>query len=162
MKLNRDLQRSVLEALREVYPEEIDDPEDLPGFDLPEFVGNVYYLHEHELIDMQDINALGVSMRVGSCAITATGLDFLEDDGGVSAILNTVTVKFDQADLTRILESGIASSDLPEKEKSNLVKTLRKLPSDAIKSLSMRLLHEGVDRLPDALQLIRKYLDPLS
>ena len=60
--------------------------------------------------------------------ITATGLDFLEDDGGVSAILRTVTIKFDLGDLRARMATRIDSSDLPAEKKTSLAHAIRSLP----------------------------------
>src|SRR5262245_51879543 len=110
MRLNRVLQRQLLEQLREAYPEFVDF-QSRPEFDQPDFQSNLFYLSEHKLIDATEG---GTSpRRIVWASITASGLDFLEDDGGLSAILKTVTVKFDIENIRSILEDKVVASTLP-------------------------------------------------
>jgi hypothetical protein len=86
MRLNRAMQREILEELRRAYPETVDF-QSRANFPDPEFQGNLFYLHEHGLIAGNVREALNLPRTMPGASITATGLDFLEDDGGLSAIL---------------------------------------------------------------------------
>jgi len=94
----------------------------------------------------------------GQQRITAAGMDFLADDGGVGAILGVVTVKIHEDTIKQLIEARIAGSDLPEEEKRPLLQAVRELPGEAIKHLTTRLLDLGLDNLPGAVSLIRTYL----
>lgn len=90
MKLNRVLQHELLLGLADVYPEPIthelwDALTEKYGADV--FHANARYLDGHGLVN-RTVSAIGTFI-----VITPEGLDFLVDDGGLSAILNTVTVK---------------------------------------------------------------------
>ncbi|MNN90443.1 hypothetical protein D3C81_2083910 [compost metagenome] len=85
-------------------------------------------------------------------------MDFLADDGGMSAILGTVTIKFHQDTLRQLIELRLENAQLPEAEKGSLLKTVRELPADSIKHLTTKLLDLGMENLPRAVELIRTAL----
>ena len=83
MKIDRDLQLEVLSFCRDAYPASADLTQS-PFWDHPHIHANLIYLQEHQLIDGTLVNG---NMEIWNPGITAKGLDFLEDDGGLSAIL---------------------------------------------------------------------------
>ena len=95
----------------------------------------MHYLMEHELIEGLIGNSSSCQGEVRTAKITAEGLDFLEDDGGLSAILRTVTVKFDPDDLRQLLAAKINQIDLPAPQKKTLTDRLQDLPADLLKIL---------------------------
>ena len=154
MTLDRSLQREILKQLRNVYPEGKDFDE-LPEGDR-ELQVNLFYLHEHDLIDGLVRESIGVQRAVHYATITAKGLDFLEDDGGIDAILRTVTVRFDPEDLRRLIEAKVETSTMTEHDKKSLSHAIRSLPSEALQHLTYRILDSAMDRVPDVLQLVQK------
>jgi hypothetical protein len=90
--------------------------------------------------------------------ITARGLDFLADDGGLSALLGTVTVKLHADTLRDLIESRIARADMPEAEKKRITDHLRALPAEALKTVTTRLVEAGLDTLPNAIPLLKTLL----
>lgn len=85
-------------------------------------------------------------------------MDFLANDGGLSAILGVVTVKFEADTLKAILENRINQSDLSPENKQSMIDSLRELPAESIKHLTMKLLDEGLENLSNAIVLIGTYL----
>ena len=152
MRLDRDLQREVLLECREAYPGWVEYTHEEQVRD--GFQANLIYLHEHGLIAGTLINGNAELIRP---RITATGLDFLEDDGGVSAILRTITVKIDQDDLRSLIAARVEASDLPPEEKAPLSHAMRSLPAQALRDLTARLVNEAVDQWPGALRLFQVY-----
>ncbi|WP_460116624.1 hypothetical protein [Pseudomonas sp. S2_C03] len=163
MKLDRTLQKRILEAAAAAYPFpaphglyfELADGETKEKVD-----ANLYYLGEHGLIYRcitltSDGHALPTQNGI-QC--TKSGMDFLEDDGGLGAILGTVTIKIHEDTLRDLLERKILESDTPQEEKSRLVQGLKGLSGEAIKHLTLKLLDEGLGRLPAATALIGTYL----
>ena len=139
MQLDRDTQRRVLEGLAAAYPN-VCGPEDL-GFDGSDrsWLQTAIYLHEHGLVEAQSGAMLSEGVFVSSARITARGLDFLADDGGLGAILGVVTVRFEAETLRALLDSRIDSSELPEPEKSKLKGLVAMAGGEALK--------EGVKQL---------------
>ncbi len=89
--LNRTLQRQILELLRKHYPRGAIPVSDL-GLGEEQAAANLRYLEEHGLCESGVMIGADGHIAYGQSTITAAGLDFLEDDGGLSAILGVVTV----------------------------------------------------------------------
>lgn len=161
MNLDRVLQRTLLEKIAAAYPEELDIPP--LGLPEPETSGNLKYLEEHGLVRSlaRTEGLLGLPYQVLSAEITARGLDFLADDGGLSAILNTVTVKLHADTIKDLIEARIVKSDLPPAEKKRLIDHLRQLPAEALKHLTKRLLDAALDQMPGAVPWLQTCFDSL-
>lgn len=160
MKLDRALQLRILQVLAASYPEpffRFPGKNDL-GANSYEVISNLFYLHEHKLVSCTFINDDDGLDINGSVRITADGLDFLEADGGLSAILGTVTIKFHEDSLKQLIELRLSEAQLPTEEKHRLLQSVRELPADSIKHLTTRLLDLGMDNLPRAVELIRTIL----
>ena len=98
---------------------------------------NLTYLSAHGLLEKR-----GTSYR-----ITHTGIDFIEDDGGLSAILNVSTVKLHPSS-AELLISVIDGSSLNPSDKQKMIDQLKSLPADAIKQILTELVNRGVGYLP--------------
>ncbi len=155
MKLNRDLQLKILRSLESAYPEDISD-EDWRAlnvkYDGPTIRSNLFYLHEHGLIDW---NVTDAGFRLKA---TCKGIDFLADDGGLAAILGVLTIRFHGDTIKALIEQKIVESDLDPSDKPRFVDALRSLPADATKHLTMKLLDLAVTHAPGALHAIRTAL----
>lgn len=153
--MDRDLQQAMLQKLADCYPGQLnakelcDDPE--------EATRNLTYLAEHGLVGNIGATVDGSPMVIAS-KITARGLDFIADDGGLSAILGTVTIKLHADTLRELVEARIAASDLPKEEKSALSDALRSVPAEGLKHLTTRLLDLALDHLPEAMPLLLRML----
>lgn len=148
MPLNRELQRELLSRMSEVYPRGVFF-NDLPG-EVPEKILNLLYLADHGLCDSGLIPSLGGNYTASESIITARGLDFLEDDGGLSAVLGTVTVKLHGDTIRELLASKIEALDLPAAEKKSLRSQLATLPATALQGATLYLVQAGLSHLPDA------------
>ncbi|CNJ18823.1 Uncharacterised protein [Yersinia aldovae] len=165
-KYNRALQLEILNTLIKVAPRPLTDEEENKLFDkfnnYDHFVANMLYLEMHRLIGTpfnRSVTTDGVSYTFNSynCYITEKGIDFLLDDGGLSAILNVQTIRIHN-DTIIALEDIIALSSIPEDQKKGLISKLRELPANAITHLTNELVVKGAMSLPVALPLIQKYL----
>lgn len=123
-----------------------------------QMAANATYLQEHGLIDAGIFQYMDGEFDSTGLKITAAGLDFLEDDGGLSAMLGVVTVKFHEETLLALIGDRIEKSDLPPAEKKKWTDGLRALPADAIKHLTMKLLDKGLENLPAAIPIIGTFL----
>ena len=166
MLIDRKFQKELLVKLSEEYPYTYDFSNDY-AYGTPDFeraIANLYYLQSHGLITDKSIfisKSLGGGkgrIQFGLSEITHKGIDFLQDDGGLSAILNIVTVKFEADTLKAILENKINQSDLDPEHKQSMIDSLRELPAESIKHLTTELLTRGLDNLPAAILLIGTYL----
>ena len=157
-KLDRGLQHLIPLRLAAEYPAQC-TPEDLgfPQNDTAWSV-NLHYLAEHGLVEI----TASQELKRGPPAVvlaraTARGLDFLQNDGGLGAILNIVTVRLEDETL-KALTTRIDSSDLPPAEKSAIKKKLSEMGSEALKELTKKLVAEAITKWPDALRLIQSWL----
>ena len=142
MNLDRKLQYEILLYLQKTYPQEADLRE-MPSFTHDDFQPNAWYLSEHNLITprMKRDNARPL---MSTAKMTAKGLDFLAADGGLGAILNTVTVRFDVENVRQIFEENIIASALPETKKATLQQKLQGLSGDVLKSVMTDVIKEGL------------------
>jgi len=152
--LDRALQRQILELLREHYPRGT-----IPVCDLElgeeQAAANLRYLEEHGLCESGVMIGVDGHLAFGPSTITATGLDFLEDDGGLSAILGVVTVRLHADTIRSLIDAKIETSSMPAEEKSKLRKILATLSEAGLKAATTDLVKSGLDHLPDAVHWLR-------
>src|SRR5690606_16250493 len=151
MKLDRTLQREILVALETAYPEEMSTTDWhrlVRKYGDKKFRANCLYLNAHGLLNWNNSPG-GISVY-----ITHLGLDFLADDGGLSAILGVVTVKIHDDSLKTLIESKILQSDLPQPDKQRYLHALRSLPSETAQHLVLKLVDLGLANAPAALGVI--------
>lgn len=154
MQLDRPLQLEILRNLRETYPARA-MINDLPSHD--ELLANLHYLRELGLIDVIDDATIDNPHAILAPKITAKGLDFLEADGGYSAILNTVRIKLNPDDLCALLAMEVESSDLPVEKKSALNKTIRSLSATALQTFAERAASHAVSKWPELLTMLQSF-----
>ena len=90
MHLDRELQLTILQELRDNFPNDVAVHRLACYNEDQQFLGNLVYLREHGLVngEITEVISAGGSIKSMPWAIiTAAGLDFIEDDGGLSAIL---------------------------------------------------------------------------
>jgi hypothetical protein len=156
MAIDRNLQRLLLEHLRDVYPHTSYEMRGLGDWDM--CVKNLFYLAELGLIRLDKGTFLDGRIEIHGATITAKGIDFLEDDGGVGAILGTVTFKLHEDTLQKLISAKILDSDLPDEEKGRLVAGVKELSGEATKHLTMKLIDEGLAHLPRAIEIVGSFL----
>ncbi|MGC5885711.1 hypothetical protein [Ralstonia pseudosolanacearum] len=157
MKLDRAYQRSLLEQLAESYPKAHDFGAHFEALDEAErakFRANIAYLEEHGLVDRRNTEVGGV-MFVGGPRITHIGMDFLADDGGLSAILGTVTVKLHADTIRELVIAKVESAPLPPEQKSKVKQHLQAMSSEALKALTKSLVEKGLQNVPDVAQWLQ-------
>ncbi|VVD74883.1 hypothetical protein [Pandoraea commovens] len=161
MNLDREYQKNVLQQLAAIYPargwaNKVSAPSD----EIRD--ANLFYLCEHGLITECMSIAMDNSVSYGTTRITKDGMDFLADDGGLSAVLGVVTIKLHEDTIKSLIEEKILASAKSPAEKQQFVSALRKLPADATKHLTMKLLDLALTRAPDALHAIQTALHQSS
>ena len=162
MKLNRELQREILFTLTERFPDVLPNPNHwYQNHAKNEVDGNLLYLQMHGLIEFESKkSSYSVSNDYTFFKITPTekAFDFLADDGGLSAVLGVVTVKFHADTLKELIAAKINTADnLSETQKNTLLNHVSQLPSEALKHLTTKLLDAAFDNLPAAYALLEKF-----
>lgn len=149
MKLDRALQRTLLETLSTIYPDGMRQFPVIDGVDVATFTANLWYLTEHGLIETKWHRILNGPSAPTSSRITAAGLDFLADDGGLSAILGVVTVRLHEDTIKALLIDRVEKSTAPAGIKSKLVEQIKSLPAEATKALTLEAIKAGLANVPE-------------
>ena len=160
MTLDRSRQREILRALAGAYPDHVKDFLDLgnKGVDY----ANLTYLEEHGLVYAGLKRTLDGGYLFNGARITAKGLDFLEDDGGLSAILGTVVVKLHSDTIRQLLENRISESDLSKEKKSWLQDQIKNLSNDSLAAVTRELVRRGIEHIPDLYKWLGSFVAPVS
>lgn len=158
--MDRELQSKILTLANNTHPESItpNKHNGLSLLDKKSLASTLVYLEEHGLIKPRSVIVSGGGYQFQSIDITHKGQDFLADDGGLSAILNVLTVRFEAETLKAIINAKINESDLSQEQKQSMTLALEELPAESIKHLTTKLLDECVDNLPAAVVLIGTWL----
>lgn len=152
---NRQNQREMLMELMARYPALVD----VQGWGYPNLSAELSYLHEHELAEVTFSQAFGRSMPAPVFAkLTAKGVDFLQQDGGLSAILGVVTIKLHDDTIKDLIESKIMASNLSQPDKHRYLDALRELPAETTKHLVLRLVDMGLEHGEEAISAIGKLM----
>lgn len=150
--LNRKLQLDILLQLNRTYPDSRKSrPIKSAVGDPREFDYNLKYLCGHGLVDRSRMHR----QHLWDYKITVKGIDFLADDGGLSAILNTVTVKFDIENTRELLTSGLLSMGFPEKKKGVLRTAIEGATTETIKDLVKGVLSNPAGAIDLAQSLLK-------
>ncbi|CAG9194057.1 hypothetical protein BCAR13_110094 [Paraburkholderia caribensis] len=152
VKLDRELQLHILERLSKCYP--LHDREylqELPDADVDHVARTLLYLEEHGLVvtTLRTGNNPGNWMQGAGPRITAKGMDFLADDGGLSAVLGVVTVKIHEESLRALLLAKAETlPDATPEQRSAVAEAIRNLPARSIQTVADKLIALGVEHLP--------------
>lgn len=156
-KLDRALQRSILENLAAVYPS-IATIRPSEGETQEDVDANIFYLAEHGLITVPTTLVQAGHQRLGIPRITAAGMDFLADDGGLSAILGVVTVKLHDDTIRQLLIDRVTGADGDASVKASLIAKIKALPAEALGTVAMAGLDKALEQAPNLIPLLRSVL----
>lgn len=156
----------MLESLAQSYPKEIDmiGGEIIESFTETDIVKNAFYLRDHGLINFkQSETGLGdcsISIDdVRLIVITHKGIDFIENDGGLSAILNTINVQFKEDTLKALLSREVNSSEgIDNNQKQRIQEAIREMPAEMLKSLSEDLIRTSINNSPTFIVMLISWL----
>ncbi|SDA39280.1 hypothetical protein [Sinorhizobium sp. NFACC03] len=146
--LDRHFQHQVLQTLAGGYPERMNIEESFGEEWGSRLKVNMHYLQEHGLLELHHPNPKGYG-DPRDASITASGLDFLAGDGGLTAILGVVTIKLHEDSIKRVLADKLIASDADDSVKEKLLSQLQALPAEATKETMMAGLKAGLDSIPD-------------
>ncbi|MER8912248.1 DUF2513 domain-containing protein [Mesorhizobium sp. M0761] len=158
MTLDRNLQLTMLRAMSEAYPEALRNFRILDGVDRAKFSANLHYLCEHGLADAKWSRTLNSPAAPTGSRITAAGMDFLADDGGLSAILGVVTIRFHEDTVKALLIDRVVKSDAPPSVRSKIVEQIKALPAEATKALTLEAIKAGLANVPEFLSWLQTVL----
>lgn len=156
MKVDRALQLKYLEQLAEAYPETVN----VQNWSDDKAVrsSNLLYLEEHHLVVNSTSKGLSFGPEVIMSKITARGIDFLRDDGGLTAVLGVVTVRLEAESIRALIADRLDAEDVQPEQRSRLKKALETMSTEALKTATKRLVEEALLRAPNAIQLLNTWL----
>lgn len=157
-KLDRAFQKQILVALADAYPTKVSPTTLFDESRRSEVVVNLAYLEEHGLVRLNWSRAIGEPPHPGPAGITAAGIDFLHDDGGLSAILGVVTVKLHEESLRALLVREVAQSSDDETIKGQVIAQIKALPAEGLKTIATKSLEVGLSRIPQLAHFIQGLL----
>lgn len=156
---DRAVQRRILEAAWEVYPELIIGPShEVFGLaSAHDLYRELYYLQEHGLLAFRYVEYSGGG-QLRDLRLTYKGVDFLAEDGGLSAILGVVTVRLEADTIKALLVQAVADSSEDQTVKENLIRQIKAMPAEAVKVAAAEGLKAGLRYAPDAIAWLRSVL----
>ncbi|MBF0035855.1 hypothetical protein HAX39_25250 [Citrobacter freundii] len=162
-KFDRNRQRELLQAMYDAYPNEL--PDDAINALKDKFIdnetmaANLIYLQDHEMIKsaVRRMASGDYSVTLFIAELTEKGIDFVRDDGGLTAEFKVQVVKIHDSTIVA-LEDILKLSNLPEEQKKGALVKLRELPADAIKHLTLQLLTKAALNPQAVLQIIQTTL----
>lgn len=160
MKIDREVQTKLLLRLAEDYPQTVYTLELCRNVEAHLVDPNIAYLQEHGLVDAEFMGSLNMGNPLLFAKITAKGLDFLADDGGLGAILAVVTVKVHEDSLKQLIAAKIQTADLAPQDKKRFLDQLRELPGETTKHLALKLVDVGLENWHKALPLLQSMMGP--
>lgn len=95
----------------------------------------------------------GGQIAIGKVSITAKGIDFLEPDGGLTALAAPV-IRLSPDSLVAILNEALAARDIPAEEKGVIRKMLESAGAEGLKTIVQDLVRAGIKYAPDLLRTL--------
>lgn len=150
-----ELAREILEFAESEYPNPyaVDELNGQRGKDL--VTATAHYLVEHELLEGTCRNRMGTIDSYADVRLTARGVDYLSNDGGLTAELGVMTVRLEAESIRDLVMARAELAGLPNHEKNLLRAQLEELPKEALQHLSKRLIDAGLAAAPLSLQWLR-------
>lgn len=160
MKVDRDLQLKLLQQLQTAYPGRLFSGPLADGLEVDHhhLCCNIAYLSEHGLVNAEiRVSSDGSkTLRPSPVSITASGIDFIEADGGLTAILGVLNIRLHEDSIKALITTQIEQSQLDESAKAQLIQSVKSLPAKGLEATVSALAQAGLARLPDAMQLLQR------
>lgn len=148
-KFDRELQKDILQKCISIYPEYTSwrlFPPEIMDYGDDVLSANIVYLSEHGLISIRNRTSDDPYSFLDNMRASHRGIDFMLNDGGLSAILDVQTIKFHR-DAVVVLEDLIAISSMTENEKEKAKSTLSDLSTESLKVLVQTITVAGLAAL---------------
>ena len=120
----------------------------------------IIYLNEHGYLSVGSINRTSEFnvFLAGPFVPTAEGMDWVSENGGITAEKNTVGIRLPIEDLEQLLIKAIEQSHKSKPLKEKLIKQISDLPKKALQQIAAELVKKSWDDcLSHALPLLEKF-----
>jgi len=147
--IDRGLQRVLLNQLSDAYPEQLeyrvnreDTTERANGVNL------TYLMEQGLVVGTAGYRYLGDQAKTYSVRITAKGLDFLADDGGLGAILGVVTIKIHDDTIRKLIIQRIdGDPDASDEDRKEARGAIAKMSDKALSTIVEELTKTGLENI---------------
>lgn len=157
--LDRVFQKQLLQDLSSLYPQRANVQRSWPTQDQSQLLVNLSYLAEHRLVEIARTDLMSGEIRLHSVVITAHGLDFIANDGGLSAVLGVVTVRLHDDTIRQLLIRKVQATERDASVRDKIVEKIRSLPADALGEIALKGLDGALDNIPNAIGWLRSLLN---
>jgi hypothetical protein len=141
--------------MRDCYPSQLHRvPQEIHELN-EDFFFNILYLQEHGLCATQIQQSMDGQFHGAGAKITAKGIDFLEDDGGLSAILGVVTVRLEADTVRQLIAEKIENTDLSPEEKTKWKSFVKSLSDASLRTATSDLVKIGINHIPNVIDMLR-------
>lgn len=159
-KPDRALIPEMLEAAAEEFPNGIDPRRFNDEHGLEVVTATIGYMESHGLLKTIPRKRMGTIDSYAEITITHEGIDYISDDGGLTAELGVVTVRLEAETIHTLIMAQIECTDAPRHEKNLLRRQLEALPEEGLRHLTSQLIRQGLEAAPDAIRLLRTLIGP--
>jgi hypothetical protein len=139
MEMDRQLQRNLLEAMRDAHPHGIDF-RPAPG-QRREYASNLVYLAEHGLCESGVTVGADGTIDFGRSHISTAGLAFMPAEGDRM-------LEYDAAEIRDMIGAAIDRASIPAELKSALRQHLAALSEAGLTAMVIRLMEAGIRDMP--------------
>ncbi|WP_338332822.1 hypothetical protein [Acetobacter sp. LMG 32666] len=151
-KITREEWLSVLHRLQPYGMEYVSDIKVFDGIDRDLLFQCLSYLSLHGFIKSRCDRSIDGFWSWGGVELTARGLDYLSDDGGITAEEKTITVKLDGDTIKALLCRAVDSAPESEATKASVKQKVKAMGGEALKDLTSSLISKGIENAPGLVQ----------
>lgn len=145
--------RAILERLDREYPARVAKPWGDESDDV-KIVRHISYLVDHGLVLASITADKKGNYNISRVQITPKGIDFLLPDGGLSA-LTAPLIRITPDSLSALVDAVLETRNVPAEERSLVKKALGIAGTDALTTITRRLIEAGLNATTDLLGLFR-------
>ncbi|WP_062208363.1 hypothetical protein [Aureimonas sp. AU12] len=153
--LDRNLQGRVLGQLAPLFPAGLQVWDLLEDEDRGAVTAALVYLEQHRLLTIDWMDDPDGDRTPVFATISALGLDFLSDDGGLRGFRDRKSVRLKDADLRELLTGRIRHCEEEEDDRERLIAELARMPNEGLRDIALDLIRLGLANHSVAIGMVK-------
>lgn len=153
--LDRTLQGRVLDRLAPLFPAGLQVWDLLEDEHRGAVAAALIYLEQHRLVTIDWMDDPDGDRTPVFATISALGLDFLSEDGGLRAFRDRKAVRLKEADLRELLTGRIRHCEEDEVGRERLIEALARLPNEGLRDIALDLIRLGLANHAVAIGMVK-------
>ncbi|MCP1313002.1 MULTISPECIES: hypothetical protein [unclassified Halomonas] len=145
----------MLEAAAETYPDDCEADQWNKKLGKSVANANINYLVEHNLVTGLARKRMGDIDSYGNITITSAGLDYVSQDGGLTAELGVVTIRLEAEAIQALVTAQIEMAEATRQEKNLLRQQLQALSKEGHQRLANQLIRLGLEGAPRSIEWLK-------